>query len=172
MRRNRLTTVVSLMLGAVALVPVSANANPLLSGYGGPGEGSQAILGSALLNGPSAGGGPSSGGSGLSGEGVAGVPASATPTSLAGDDGGAGARGPNRASGHGRAQDGSTVGAARGSTRASSLSAVRQHAGTSVVPVVSGADLLDILLALGLLALTAVLTRALAQRATWKRASG
>jgi hypothetical protein len=39
--------------------PTAAVAGPLLSGYGGPGQGSQAILGSTLLNGPSGGGGPS-----------------------------------------------------------------------------------------------------------------
>ncbi len=38
----------------------SALGNSLLSGYGGPGEGSQAILGSALLGGGGAGGGDGS----------------------------------------------------------------------------------------------------------------
>jgi hypothetical protein len=42
-----------------ACAPASAHANPLLSGYGGPGQGNQAILGATLLNGP--GGGGSSG---------------------------------------------------------------------------------------------------------------
>jgi hypothetical protein len=42
------------------LVVPNASAGPLLSGYGGPGQGSQAILGSVLLNGPGAGGGSSS----------------------------------------------------------------------------------------------------------------
>lgn len=40
---------------AVAL-PTPALAKSLLSGYGAPGEGNQAILGSALLNGPRGGG--------------------------------------------------------------------------------------------------------------------
>jgi len=42
--------------------PTGALASPLLSGYGGPGQGSQAILGAALLNGPSGGGGSSGSG--------------------------------------------------------------------------------------------------------------
>ncbi len=45
--------------------PEAAQAGSLLSGYGGPGQGNQAILGSALLNGPrSGGGGSGKGGSG------------------------------------------------------------------------------------------------------------
>ena len=48
----------ALCLGA----PAGALASPLLSGYGGPGEGSQVILGSALVNGPRGGGGSSDGG--------------------------------------------------------------------------------------------------------------
>lgn len=55
-------TLLAVLLGAV---PASAPANSLLSGYGGPGEGSQAILGSTLVGGAGGGrgGGGSSGGS-------------------------------------------------------------------------------------------------------------
>jgi hypothetical protein len=42
---------------AAACLPAGAQANPLLSGYGGPGQGNQAILGAALLNGRGGGGG-------------------------------------------------------------------------------------------------------------------
>jgi hypothetical protein len=51
------TTFVTLLLGSVA----HAN-DPLLSGYGGPGNGEQALLGSQLVNGRSGGGGGPSGG--------------------------------------------------------------------------------------------------------------
>ena len=49
--------VVALALPAFLQAPASAHANPLLSGYGGPGQGSQVLLGSTLLNGPRSGGG-------------------------------------------------------------------------------------------------------------------
>jgi hypothetical protein len=56
---RRIITSVGLLLAAASCMPASAHANPLLSGYGGPGQGNQAILGATLLNG--SGGGGSSG---------------------------------------------------------------------------------------------------------------
>jgi hypothetical protein len=56
---RRIITSVGLLLTAAACMPATAHANPLLSGYGGPGQGNQAILGGTLLNG--SGGGGSSG---------------------------------------------------------------------------------------------------------------
>ncbi len=50
-------------LAALGWAPGSALAGPLLSGYGGPGDGEQVILGSHLINGP--GGGRGGGGSSL-----------------------------------------------------------------------------------------------------------
>jgi hypothetical protein len=50
------------LVGLSAALAPAAQASPLLSGYGGPGQGSQAILGSALLNGPRSGGGVGTGG--------------------------------------------------------------------------------------------------------------
>jgi len=47
----------ALALPALLQAPACANANPLLSGYGAPGQGSQVLLGSTLLNGPRSGGG-------------------------------------------------------------------------------------------------------------------
>jgi hypothetical protein len=67
-RKIRIATALALVLtGAIGVsVPATALAgSPLLSGYGGPGAGEQAILGSTLLKGPS--GGSSSGGSSGSG---------------------------------------------------------------------------------------------------------
>jgi hypothetical protein len=49
---------------ALALLPAAAQAGSVLSGYGGPGEGSQAVLGSALIGGPRGGSGGSRGGGG------------------------------------------------------------------------------------------------------------
>ena len=58
---------IALLAALVAVAPAAASANSLLSGYGGPGAGNQAILGSALIGGGgSAGGGGSSGSSGSS----------------------------------------------------------------------------------------------------------
>jgi hypothetical protein len=86
-------TIAPLIAGLAALsaiVPASALAGSLLSGYGGPGQGSQAILGSSLLNGPRGGGGGSQGGGGAKGgggsQGTAGSPA-VSPSSTTGSPG-------------------------------------------------------------------------------------
>src|ERR1700736_6516079 len=50
------------LAGASAALPTTADAGPLLSGYGGPGQGNQAILGSTLLGGSAGGSGTSGGG--------------------------------------------------------------------------------------------------------------
>ena len=60
--RRRIIETAGCALFAVALLAPSASASPLLSGYGGPGAGNQAILGSALVNGPGSGGGSGAGG--------------------------------------------------------------------------------------------------------------
>jgi hypothetical protein len=59
--RKRAPLIAFVLALSAAAAPASAQASPLLSGYGGPGQGNQAILGSALLNGPSSGGGNGSG---------------------------------------------------------------------------------------------------------------
>ena len=66
-----LTTTLLAVLMAAA--PSSAWANSLLSGYGGPGEGSQTILGSALLGGGGGSSGGTSGSTGSSSSGAAAV---------------------------------------------------------------------------------------------------
>jgi hypothetical protein len=50
---RKITPLIGIVVTLSALVPASAGASSLLSGYGGPGQGTQAILGSTLLNGPS-----------------------------------------------------------------------------------------------------------------------
>src|SRR5262249_33452093 len=72
-RHRTIATAVTLLAFLAAGTPVPASASSVLSGYGGPGQGNQAILGSALLSGPGGGGGSSgrggSGGAGGSGGG-------------------------------------------------------------------------------------------------------
>jgi hypothetical protein len=65
MTRNRHTIwIVAALVAAICLsgTAASASASTLLSGYGGPGVGNQAILGSVLLGGPSGGGSAGGGG--------------------------------------------------------------------------------------------------------------
>jgi hypothetical protein len=77
--QRRIISSVGLVAVAAACLPAGAQASPLLSGYGGPGQGNQAIIGAALLNGRGGGGGSgtlatSSNGS-LSGESASGTAA-------------------------------------------------------------------------------------------------
>ena len=80
--RRRVAIVTALLAFAVAGSPGAALASSLLSGYGGPGEGSEAIIGSTLVNGPSGGAGGGSagaGGSPVSGTAGSGRGPSASP---------------------------------------------------------------------------------------------
>jgi hypothetical protein len=136
------------LASAWAAVPATAHAGPLLSGYGGPGQGNQAILGSALLGG-------SAGGSGTSG------------------GGGSGSRGGSSSAAHSRTATHGAAGTLGSSKRADALAGDR---GASSYPAVeptasrsgpalglSGADLAYILLAAAALALTGALTRRIAR---------
>jgi hypothetical protein len=169
------------LIGALVLsMASSASANSLLSGYGGPGEGNQAILGSALVGGASGGGGSgggSSGGSSGSSTGAgggAGTPevGNATPTT------GSGKRGAGGTPGADRSASGGTSGARGGSREApggSAVAAARARAvlaqnrvsqpasGGSVASSLSGEDLGYVLLACAALALIGVATKRLTQ---------
>jgi hypothetical protein len=155
-RTNRTLAVAALVVLSAALPAAAYAGNPLLSGYGGPGQGSQAILGSALLNGPgSSGGGPS----GSSGTGAPSLEARS-------------ARGGNLAGSHAvKGRPGRQApGAARepltgssGTYPAFERSAATRPSGLGL----SGEDLLYILLVLAALACTALLTRRLTQAAKW-----
>jgi hypothetical protein len=187
--RFTITTLTVLAMFASGVLPGVADAGSLLSGYGGPGQGNQAILGSALVNGPSGKGGAGGGSSGGSsrGEGESGSIAQGslaeasrtTGTAVLGVAGaGAGAR--HVGSGTSAAAGGSSGPAARGrhvheaaeqaSDRGSrpykptygSNASHRVATGSQTLGL-SGADLLYILLALGMLFLTGVLTSRLAQ---------
>jgi hypothetical protein len=153
-------------VGLSAWLPAAAGAGSLLSGYGGPGQGNQAILGSALLNGPKGGGGAGA-------PGGAGSPAgsvSSTETS------GAGAAKAGSTAGHGSARSGAHGG--RSSARPGQASNPGSHAYAPTSPLsasepagsgsstlgLSGSDLLYIILALGALVGTGALTRQLTHR--------
>jgi hypothetical protein len=90
-RKIRIEMALGLALVSIvsAFAPLAASATPLLSGYGGPGAGEQAIVGSMLLGG--ARGGGSSGGSsdtgGPAGSG-AGAPAAGGSASGSSSEGG------------------------------------------------------------------------------------
>jgi hypothetical protein len=165
-----------LVLFVSAVGPTAADANSLLSGYGGPGQGNQAILGAALVGGRSGGGstggGSTSGGSGgESFSGLAGADgeASGSHSSEARANTGGSARAGAASGGRLSATEANSGGAV--STSGSSAyphrsgrSASQAESSSSSALGLSGADVLYILLALGVLILTAVLTRRLARQ--------
>jgi hypothetical protein len=159
---STITSILALLATLSAAAPAAAPASPLLSGYGGPGQGNQAILGSALLNG-------SGGGGGSAGTG-------ALPMTIGRANGT-----PNRATAPGQTTAG---GPSKQATGAAPRGTDRERAGrggevsgvaSSAYPVseqrgaaqpsgtlgLSGEDLLYILLALATLAFAGVLTRRL-----------
>jgi hypothetical protein len=170
MRGHRLTiTAIVASLTMPAVVPAAALAGPLLSGYGGPGQGNQAILGSGLVGGR---GGDGSGGHGASAGAASGagregsVDSAAVPAGAGGANSSGGTSSPKGR--HPQAAD-STPAAVRsrpgerppGLTRTAATSAAAGGGGTLGL---SGADALYILLALGAPALTGALTRVLARQ--------
>lgn len=192
MTRHR-TIFSTLLLVAFMAAPSGAQAGSLLSGYGGPGGGAQAILGSTLVNGSgggsggSEGGGAAGGGSSLSAGGGAsstGTPSGAqagggTQGKVGGRTGtlsgaqadGSGAIGSRQASGvH---PGGATRGATNTETSRGASSAYSPQGSPRIVAGASaaddmgvlsftGTDLLLLLLVLGVLVVTAGLTRRLA----------
>lgn len=184
---RRISIVALTILATAGIAPPLVEANSLLSGYGGPGQGSQAILGSAVIGGGgsgTAGGGSGSGGGsgghgGALGGGTRGGPAfsKAAESSHYGEPHGNGSnRGGNR-----EASNVANGGAGRqGASSALGTGTHTLVGGTSSYPTapaeraylaraasqtgwLSSGDLAYVLLALLLLALTAVLTRALAR---------
>jgi hypothetical protein len=156
-----------LVLALAAVLPANALASSLLSGYGGPGQGNQAILGAALLNGPKGGGGSSGSGgssnssdSSTSGSGSASAPSSAR--SVTGGSENSGSRRSARRSGgkSGREKARNASSGATGFYPASERIAAGQQSGALGL---SSSDLAYIVLALGLLVFIGVLTRRLAQ---------
>jgi hypothetical protein len=166
MTRHRAITITATVLAMAvpSAAPAAAGANSLLSGYGGPGQGNQAILGAALLGGP-AGGGGTSGPAGAGSAAVGGGSAAGTPPGQAADPpalakrnaahraGGAGKRG------H-RPAKAPTGAAAASRTPYPASEATASNTGSFTLGL-SGADGMFILLAAAALAVTAGLTRRL-----------
>jgi hypothetical protein len=152
--------------------PTGAVASPLLSGYGGPGQGPQAILGSTLLNGPSGGGGSS-------GSGAASL-SSAPPAPQA--PAGAGTAGSVKARGSGARRPGGSASAAGGQGPAGHVGRIRSS-GDGLYPAfepsastgtlgLSRQTLLLIALALAGVAVLAALTVRLATRTSTPSGTG
>ena len=150
-------SILTLLAVASAALPSAAAASSLLGGYGGPGEGNQAILGSALLNGTGGGSGGGSAGSSTVGSRSGG--AATTGSSRRGHKGSAVGKGPVAGASHGR---GGVGGASAGGVDVHAVRSLGQtsplvHEGSEPLGL-SGVDLLYILLALGALACTGALT--------------
>ena len=162
MKTRTVTVLAALTLSLCSVGAATASAGTLLSGYGGPGQGNQAILGSGLLNTPGGGQGGGSGSGAGTASGASGT--SATSGSASGGSTGAahGGKGTHGAPSHESAK-GSATG---GSVAAGAGSAVVTQTASVSVPTLglSGADLLYTLLAVAVLVMTAVFTRQLARR--------
>jgi hypothetical protein len=171
--RSHHTSSLTLALLAVLMTvaPSCAFGNSLLSGYGGPGEGNQAILGSALLGGGTGGGSGSSGGSssgdssGLSGSSSADAGAvgqagtgNATSTGTRGQGSKDHPNGRRVAGGAAGSHGNASAGAALAYPVSTAENTGRSAAVASETLGLSGGDLTDVLLVLGALALTGVVT--------------
>jgi hypothetical protein len=161
----------TLLAALLTVAPSSAFAGPLLSGYGGPGEGNQAILGSTLIGGAGGGGGSSGGSSGSDGS-----PSSAVVGAGAqlgqGDGALSGSHGHgSKTHGAGTRTTGGGAGSRSGGREASGGAAHTYQVGSTSQAAaggpealgLSGVYLLYVLLALGVLVVTGVLTRRLAR---------
>jgi hypothetical protein len=154
-----------LALLSPAAMPATAAASSLLSGYGGPGQGNQAILGSALLNGPSGRGGGGAGSAGSGGGSAAGsanLEASGGPVGTGGSRGGA-ARHASRSARRGKPAKGAAGAASKPDVGATPMpiGLARSASGGSGTLGLSGADVMYIILALAILAITGAATRQL-----------
>jgi hypothetical protein len=174
MHRSTIRAVGLSLTAALALAlaaPLAAQAGPLLSGYGGPGQGNQAILGSTLIGGPGGGSGGSGGssGSGRPSEAAASGSSSAgsTVSTSAGASAGASSS-QRRAHGGSHAGAGATAPAQpiRGELGRRSYHGL-ERAGSSALDL-SAAEVVYIVLAAAALAVVGVLTRRLAGTTTAK----
>jgi hypothetical protein len=168
--RKILLILISLTVMVIAVVPSCAFAGPLLGGYGGPGDGNQAILGSALLG----GGGSSGGGAGSTGSssgaaaGTAGgqsgrEQSSGSATASSGLSSTAGGRPKGAARGGGGSSRDNTTESPGSVARAYPVSSSRPIPEATETLGLSGTDLAYIFLTLCALVLTGVLTRRLAR---------
>lgn len=176
---QRITSILVFAALVAAALPGTAAANSLLSGYGGPGEGNQAILGSALLNAPKGGGGSRSGSGGAgvsqgSGSQTSGVQGgeTAAPRSTHGSSGGTKGSARRRKEGARATKPAVQDTASQPAKGASVIYPAASHevtTGGSRALGLSGADFVYIILALGVLAVTGFLTVRLTRPAATTR---
>jgi hypothetical protein len=147
------------LLGLAAIWPAAAMASPLLGGYGGPGQGSQAILGSALFNGGGPGGGSGAAPSAAtSGGAPLAAPSGASGSTRAAAPAGSRAR-------HRSASPGRTSRQAPAAANVAEAYAALERGASrpSAFLGLSGDDLLYILLGLAALAFTGMATSRIAR---------
>ena len=170
MKRHRvITTAALLAAGLLAVIVPVANAGSLLSGYGGPGQGNQAILGTTLIGGGSSGGGSAGGGSGSSGTTAGGGSIAIAEGARGSGHAGAAAQRSTGRAGSRTGAAGGTRGAGGAPRRSSSVAVttlgLSPAASVGAPPLgISGAVLVYILLAAAALVLTGALTGRLARR--------
>jgi hypothetical protein len=156
----------------VSAPSVALAGSPLLSGYGGPGAGEQAIVGSTLIGGPR--GGAGSGGSsgsrrstGAGREGSGGSTSNGSGGALAGaarSKGGSGSSAGAAGKGGGASQAGHAGGAQAGGANANAYvypGSLRSAASDSPVLGISGGDMLLFVATIATLTLIGTLTRRL-----------
>jgi hypothetical protein len=175
-------------------LPVAAQAgSSTLSGYGGPGEGNQAVLGSALVGGHGGGGGNSGAGSGRQGGGASSEgSATSAPAGESGASQGQSTQSASRprssssesGSARGNAKRASrptTSSTAHGSSQAQPAAAAQSYypaaervpaGGQGSVLGLTGDDLLYVILALVILVLVGLFTRRLEGSASSARTRG
>lgn len=168
MTRHRTIILIVGCLVAFGTAPSDAAlASSLLSGYGGPGQGNQAILGSALLNRPGGGSGSSGSGSGDSSSLASSADTSTTSSEAAASSGtgSSSQTGAARKTGahRGSQADRSTVRSASPPSIADVYAVAERGRPVPSTPAfgLSGANLLLIVLVLGMLVLIGVLSRRL-----------
>jgi hypothetical protein len=160
MRKHRVITTAALL--ALAL-PATANGGSLLSGYGGPGQGNQAILGATVIGGAAGGSGGGSSSGGGSGSGAESSTSGATSTpNLALKSSGKG--GPHTSS-RTKTPNGQGSGSSAGARQAPSTLSANEAASVGTPALgISGTDLVYIVLAFAALLLTAAITGRLVRR--------
>jgi hypothetical protein len=195
MKNHRVISYSCAALAAVLLAfPVAAQAgSSTLSGYGGPGEGNQAVLGSALVGGHRGGGG-SGGGSGGQGSSSGEASATSAPAVQPGASPGQAAQGTGQArsssggsgsgsggAGSGNAQPSSRSQTTRRGTQAQPATTPRSYypaaehvpaGGQGTVLGLTADDLLYVILALVILVLVGLFTRRLDDSASSARTRG
>jgi hypothetical protein len=143
---------------------VQAQASTLLSGYGGPGQGNQAIIGATLINPPSGGGGGAGGGGGSAAGAETLAAAAAAAAASSHTTATAGAGGPGRTVSGAHRPHGATVRGTPAYTPAAGSRAPEPAVGSSALGL-SAVDFVYIVLVLGGLLAAGALTRRLASPA-------